>query len=223
HADVHKGALGGACANCHSTQAAFKDLGGTFDHSKTAFQLAGAPRAVACTGCHVGKTFKVAAFASCADCHRDPHRQTFGATCTTCHTSDSWRTKKVDHARTTFPLVGRHTAVNCAACHRQPPLRVKPAAATCASCHADVHRGAFRQDCKACHSESGFRKAPFDHMQTRFALTGKHAAAACASCHKTVAFSGLRTTCVSCHADVHQSALGTSCETCHTSSSFRVS
>ncbi len=237
HADVHKGALGTACANCHSAQVAFKDLGGRFDHSKAAFQLAGAHQTVACASCHVNKTFKVAKFATCTDCHRDPHRQAFGATCTACHTNDSWRTRKVDHVRTSFPLVGRHLSVDCAACHKQPAMKVKPVAATCASCHADVHRGAFRQDCKACHSESGFSKAPFDHAQTKFMLTGKHNGLACQQCHKTtgstanartvaartVDFRGLQTTCVSCHADVHQAQLGTACDTCHTSASFAVS
>ena len=53
-------------------------------------------------------------------------------------------------------------------------MKVKPKADTCASCHVDVHRGTFKQDCKACHSESGFSKAPFDHSSTRFELTGKH-------------------------------------------------
>ena len=235
HADVHKGALGNTCATCHSTQVAFKEFGVGFDHSKTAFALTGAHRALACASCHVNKVFKGVKFASCADCHRDPHRPAFGTTCTACHTSGTWRTKKVDHGRTAFPLIGRHASVDCAACHKQAVMKVKPKADTCATCHVDVHRGAFRQDCKACHSESGFKKAPFDHSQTKFPLTAKHAGLTCESCHKTlvrgaarpsstrvVDFGGLRTTCVSCHADVHQGTLGTACESCHTSTMFRV-
>jgi hypothetical protein len=113
-------------------------------------------------------------------------------------------------------------------------MKVKPKADTCASCHVDVHKGTFKQDCKACHSESGFGKAPFDHSQTTFVLTGKHSGLACEACHKSVTptgrgassrvadFRGLQTACVSCHADVHQAALGTACESCHTSTSFRV-
>jgi hypothetical protein len=237
HADVHKGSLGRNCASCHSTQVAFKSLGGQFDHSKAAFPLTGAHRTAACTACHVngqGGQFKGVKFASCTDCHREPHRQTFGATCTSCHSTDAWGTKKVDHRRTAFPLVGLHAAVECAACHKQPAMKVKPKADTCASCHVDVHRGSFKQDCKACHSEAGFGKAPFDHSQTTFVLDGKHEDLRCEACHKSVMlgaapaakrvadFRGLKTTCVSCHADVHQGSLGATCETCHTSASFHI-
>jgi hypothetical protein len=186
HTDVHKGALGRNCTSCHSTQAAFKELGGRFDHSKSAFPLAGAHRNVSCASCHVNKVFKGLKFSTCTDCHRSPHQQELAATCTACHASDTWRTRKFDHARTAFPLVGRHINVECASCHKQGALKAKPKADTCASCHVDVHKGTFRQDCKACHSESGFEKAPFDHSGTTFALTGKHTALACMACHKNV-------------------------------------
>lgn len=183
HTDVHKGSFGKNCASCHSAKGSFKNLGGQFDHTKAAFQLVGAHRSVPCASCHVAGTFKGVKFASCTDCHKDPHRQTFGVTCTACHTNESWRTRKVDHTRTAFQLVGRHVAADCAACHKQPAMKVKPRADTCAACHVDVHRGTFKQDCKSCHSESGFTKAPFDHTKTRFALTGKHEALACTACH----------------------------------------
>ncbi len=233
HADVHKGSLGRNCASCHSTKAAFKQLGGQFDHTRAAFQLVGAHRSVACTACHVNGQFKGIRFAACTDCHKDPHRQTFGATCTSCHTSETWRTKKVDHSRTAFPLSGRHVAVDCAACHRQSPMKVKARSDTCAVCHADIHRGAFKQDCKACHTESGFQKAPFDHSKTAFTLTGQHAALACARCHTTVVttnvpaakrvaeFRGLKSACAACHRDVHAGSLGAACESCHSSASFK--
>jgi hypothetical protein len=89
----------------------------------------------------------------------------------------------VDHARTAFPLAGKHAAVACAKCHTQPALDVKPRAETCAACHADPHKGVFRQDCASCHTESGFEKATFDHSTTRFPLVDKHAGLACAACH----------------------------------------
>jgi hypothetical protein len=117
---------------------------------------------------------------------------------------------------------------------------VKPRATTCAACHADVHRGTFKQDCKSCHSETGFEKAPFDHTTTAFALTGKHAAAPCAACHRNTGpparapaartpaarrvadFKGLKTACVACHSDVHAGDLGVACESCHSSQDFHV-
>jgi hypothetical protein len=236
HADVHKGRLGANCASCHTTRVAFKDVvaGGRFDHSKAAFPLVGAHTSVACASCHVNSVFKGLAFSSCTSCHKDPHNATNGPTCTACHTNTTWRTTKIDHSRTAFPLVGRHTTVACRLCHKQDALKVKPKADTCAACHVDVHRGTFKQDCKACHSENGFEKAPFDHTKTRFSLLGKHGGLQCAACHKGVVasartaasrvadFRGLATTCVSCHADVHRAELGSSCESCHTATSFTV-
>ena len=152
---------------------------------------------MACAACHVNNKFKGLKFAACTDCHRDPHRQAavtsvaarqrqaFEPTCTTCHTSDSWRTKKLNHnTQTAFPLNGRHAALDCVSCHKQPAMRVQPKADTCAVCHVDPHKGAFRQDCKACHNETSFKQAPFDHTKTLFALTGKHETVACGACHK---------------------------------------
>ena len=144
HADIHKGALGANCTSCHSTDTAFKNAGAQFDHAKAAFQLSGAHTKVACANCHANGVFKGVKFAACTDCHKDAHRASFGAVCTTCHTNTTWNTKKIDHAKTAFPLVAKHAAVDCAACHKQSATKVKPKADTCASCHADVHRGAFR-------------------------------------------------------------------------------
>jgi hypothetical protein len=187
HTDVHKGALGPACSSCHSASVAFKELGGRFDHSKSRFPLTGAHRTAACAACHRDRVFKGVRSESCTNCHADPHRERFGASCQSCHTTEVWRTTKVDHTRTSYPLLGRHARVACASCHKQPALRVHLKADTCAACHADPHRGTFRQDCKSCHSENGFEKAPFNHTTTAFALTGKHAAAPCAACHTQAA------------------------------------
>ena len=237
HDDVHKGRMGATCQTCHSTQGTFKNVSFTvpFNHVDAAFALTGAHRTAACEKCHVARVFKGIAFASCASCHKDPHRQAQGATCTACHTTDNWRSRRFDHTKTAFALTGAHQRVDCVSCHKQPAMRVALTSQTCATCHVDVHRGAFKQDCKACHNDTSFSKAPFDHSQTTFTLTGKHEPLACEACHKSVAnqpgfpaskhvadFRGLTTTCVSCHTDVHQGQLGTTCETCHTSSTFSV-
>jgi hypothetical protein len=235
HADGHKPTLGQDCASCHSIRVAFKDTGTRFDHSKAAFQLLGPHQAVACAKCHVNQVFRGLTFGTCSDCHRDPHRSAFGATCTTCHNAvDGWYTKKVDHARTAFPLIGRHADELCAACHKQGPLKVKLKAEVCSDCHTDVHKGTFKQDCKACHSETGFEKTPFDHAKTSFALTGKHSNVACTTCHQSMVlaglpaarrvadFRGLKTNCLSCHQDVHQGQLGIACESCHSPAGFKI-
>jgi hypothetical protein len=235
HADPHKPSLGTACLSCHSTARAFKDASTAFDHSKAAFALAGAHQRVACERCHVKQTFKGLKFASCADCHRTPHRQTLGDTCASCHAPDTWRTRKIDHARTGFTLKGSHVQLDCVKCHTKPPAQAHLKSAKCADCHADTHRGAFKQDCVACHTESRFGGAPFDHKTTAFPLDGKHAALTCVQCHKQAAttgaraataravdFKGLSTACSSCHTDPHRNQLGTRCEQCHASSTFKV-
>jgi hypothetical protein len=234
HADIHKPSLGSDCRACHSTAVPFRDARSRFDHSKAAFQLSGAHRSVACAKCHVNQVFKGLNFAHCAECHKSPHRQPMGSACTSCHTNDSWKTQRVDHARTAFPLRGRHTELACAKCHVRPPLQAALKFDRCATCHKDPHRGAFKQDCSSCHNETGFGRGTFDHAgATRFAITGAHTKLACAKCHKNVAgtsagparvieFRGLSPACAACHADVHKAELGKACETCHTPVSFRV-
>lgn len=248
HTDVHKPSLGANCATCHSTQAAFEAGASQFDHAKAAFQLTGAHARVACASCHVGDVFRGVKYANCTSCHKEPHQPSLGATCTACHTTDSWRTKTVSHGRTSFPLVGAHVKVACESCHTQPAVRVALKSDSCASCHADVHRGEFRQDCRSCHDETAWKGGRFDHATTSFLLKGKHAPLTCEACHRpgpapqgplatavagtrrsgsatsprVIDFRGLKTACVSCHTDVHQAELGTACETCHSDADFAV-
>jgi len=235
HADIHKPSLGSDCRACHTTTVPFKDARSRFDHSKAAFQLIGAHRTVACAKCHVNQVFKGVKFAQCTDCHKNPHRQSMGNACTSCHTNESWKTQRIDHAMTAFPLRGKHADVACVKCHTRPPLQAAVKFDRCTTCHQDPHRGAFKQDCSSCHNERGFGRGTFDHATgTKFPLTGAHTPLACAKCHKgasgtgagparVVEFRGLSTACASCHADVHKAELGKTCEACHTSVSFRVS
>ena len=235
HADTHKGSLGDRCERCHSTAVSFKEAVRGFDHGVTAYPLVGAHRTVACASCHLANKYKGVKFQSCMDCHRTPHPATMSTTCTTCHSNDTWRTRKFDHSQTNFPLIGKHVSADCASCHKAPATKVKPAAATCATCHADPHRGGFRQDCRACHTEASFKGAAFDHAKnTTFALADGHAGRECRACHTsvrttglavtamTVDFRGLKTACASCHADPHRADLGPGCETCHSARTFRV-
>ena len=190
HFDAHKGSLGPNCATCHGTSIKFAESRTRFDHNRTAFPLAGTHATVTCTSCHMTKTsYKIAGFASCATCHTDPHRERFGTTCSSCHTPQAWKTTRMDHSRTAFPLRGAHASLLCASCHVKPALQVKPRSDTCAACHTDPHRGVFKQDCASCHTETTFKDggaaAPgrFDHSSTRFPLVDAHATLACSSCH----------------------------------------
>ncbi|MCK6684659.1 MAG: hypothetical protein L6R30_19840, partial [Thermoanaerobaculia bacterium] len=231
HRDPHKGTLGASCVACHSTGVAFAAARKTFDHTKSEFPLSGAHARVACAKCHAEGKFKGLAFASCASCHEDPHRKAFGPDCASCHGTETFSTQKVDHAKTRFPLKGRHAQVTCVSCHVKPAMKVKPPSGKCSDCHKDPHGGTFRKDCAACHDERGFKGATIDHATTRFPLTGKHASTPCASCHKHAAgqartaarvFTGLASECSSCHQDVHKGALGPDCKRCHGTQTFRV-
>ena len=186
HTDAHKGSLGNKCETCHTTKTPFKDVRTGFDHTKAAFQLDGAHQRVACESCHKNQVFKGVAFARCNDCHTDPHTPKMTESCASCHTAASWRARRVDHARTKFPLLGKHQTTACAECHVRPALQVALRFDTCAACHQDPHRGSFKQECKSCHNEQSFAKAPFDHATTAFPLTGRHAPATCVACHKNL-------------------------------------
>lgn len=233
HRDVHKGAFGSACTNCHSARTRFKEISGTFDHRKAAFQLTGSHTTVACAKCHVNNVLKGIKFASCASCHRTPHNAGFATTCTSCHRTAGWSTRTVDHDRTDFPLRGRHTAVACDACHRRsaagPRLAsFKQTARTCASCHRDAHLGQLTSRCQTCHNDTSFAVRSFRHAGSDAAVfsAGRHARAACQACHKRVtgrfpagAGTAIKFTvdgrCTACHKDVHRGSLGPNCVKCH--------
>ena len=233
HADVHKGTLGPDCARCHSTVVPFKQARGQFDHRRASFALTGAHKAVACEKCHVGGVFRGLAFDSCAACHKTPHRSVLGPSCTTCHVTDQWKTRLLDHARTRFALVGQHAHVTCERCHTTGPT--KPLAfERCSSCHVNVHRDSVKDDCRACHTETTFRGGKFDHTaRTSFALVGRHEGLACRKCHTSVSgqdvplpakvadFGGLTADCVSCHKDQHKGEYGRACDACHKTMTFK--
>jgi hypothetical protein len=247
HADPHGGQFGSAtCQSCHG-QEAWKPA--RFDHSKTAYPLTGLHAAVACDKCHPSvkgpggesRKFKGIAFASCTSCHDDPHQGKLGATCTQCHTTSGWRrydAKAFDHARTAYPLAGRHAAVACDKCHAPGrPLRFKHD--QCTDCHADTHRGQFirRADkgrCDACHSVTGFSPAsygPDEHRASTYPLVGAHLAIPCDACHRRDAqrlmrFRFASTRCLDCHKDPHNGELDryaprAGCESCHKVDSWR--
>lgn len=109
--------------------------------------------------------------------------------------------KSFQHAKTGWPLVGKHAGVECATCHearrvkepailalmkRYPDMKTMlgvPKA--CETCHFDEHRGQLKAKCESCHKETGWKPAPgFNHAATNYPLKGKHAAVACNKCHE---------------------------------------
>jgi len=250
------------CTACHDALHFAPPAFELAQHARTRFPLDGAHQAVACQACHTeqrtydGRTAPARVFhgtpAACRDCHADAHAGAFDrdgapADCARCHDASSFARTRApfDHARETgFALTGAHQRAACATCHvpsAQPGLegrtfgRIDGARRTgdCASCHADVHAGAFarpeqparvagREGCARCHTTESFRVAPadFDHgAWTGYALEGAHARADCTVCHvpgpasgarrlgrTAVAAPAARAACTSCHLDVHRGA-----------------
>jgi len=228
---LHPAAASADCRTCHGEHRGRQaDLLGldreVFEHARTAFPLEGGHVGVACAACHaVGKRFREAPSA-CADCHgdADPHRGGMGSDCAKCHDVGGWQQARFDHAKTRFPLAGRHAEVRCAVCH--PGERYQDTPQDCNACHRtdDVHQGRFGAACGDCHQPDGWAEARFDHARdTRFPLRGRHAEANCAACHGEGPPRALATDCLSCHRtdDVHEGRHGARCGDCHGESAWK--
>lgn len=237
HRDAHKGAYGNACTKCHSPRTTFKEISGDFDHSKARFRLTGAHTTTACAKCHVNNVLKGLTFSTCAGCHRNPHPSSFSPTCTSCHTTSVWRTSKVDHSRTNFPLRGRHARIDCSACHKRSAgeeragarlAAFRNASRTCASCHRDTHLGQVGNQCERCHGETSFAVSGYRHtgLSASVFSAGRHGRARCSACHKrttgvfplgrgTAVRFDVDSRCTTCHKDVHRGSLGSNCLRCH--------
>jgi len=133
-----------------------------FDHRQTGFPLQGRHGHLACESCHtarnvrepaalarggvnLGRTF-LGLSRACASCHADPHRGQFSPRgCADCHGEERWKPPaRFDHARTEFPLTGRHEQVACARCH---PAKHRPLI----HFNTDRQRAATEPTSLACH------------------------------------------------------------------------
>ena len=264
HKDPHAGRLGADCARCHTTSDFRSARHDAVDHDRTAYPLRGRHRAVSCERCHApGRGLRVPGYERCETCHRDVHigqlaAAAGGGACSDCHSVEGFLPARFgpgEHERGRFPLAGAHRAVPCSQCHRParaselpPPyrratadavVRFRFAASACAACHRDPHAGtldrhAGEQGCRACHDETTWAQARFDHARTRFALLGRHAVVPCAGCHPkgadgVPALAGRPLDCAGCHRDPHAGQLARAsaqgpvadCARCHTVDAFR--
>jgi hypothetical protein len=213
-----------SCAECHKEhfgrdfEVVRLDVA-TFDHARTGYRLETGHTRVECRACHRAERIESADVqdwtrahgnaeatylglgTACITCHGtdDPHGGQFGQRkCDACHSAGEWNSPvRFDHARTSYPLTGRHRDVECGACH--PTERANGAsrvrydgvpATGCNACHTDPHGGAMNNACASCHETGGWKRVSratvenrFDHTRTRFPLRGRHAEAACADCH----------------------------------------
>lgn len=241
HTDEHRAQFSEDCLTCHTMEGWKPAV--DFAHDKARYALEGRHAQVACEGCHLKETddtgdtfarYRPVSFAACSDCHSDEHKGQFDPpTCTACHDLNGFKPTRFDHEDSRFALVGKHQPVDCKACHRpvveadgDTTVTYRPLPfARCADCHADVHKGQFKEDCVACHSETGWQKSPVDHEQTRFPLRGKHRTVACTGCHgpgpdtaagAVALFRGLAFgKCGDCHTDTHAGQFAQDCADCH--------
>lgn len=221
---------GKTCADCHSDHKgrSYPLIRWTpppgFDHAPTGFTLDGAHASLDCGDCHKRQPRYMGLRTECTSCHEDPHGKQLGNTCTKCHTTTSFSPPvRFDHAKTKFPLEGRHATVTCAQCHPARPDG-KPKYdglkfGRCADCHSDPHQGrTFLSDCSSCHEVAGWEKVrglPPAHQPSGWPLVGKHEQVACADCHGVGLARAVETACASCHADPHQGRFGADCAKCH--------
>jgi len=256
HQDRHAGRLGPDCLQCHN-YTDWKTLSLVkFDHSGTRYPLTGLHAQVACERCHTPGPDQAGpdqppldkqpryiglAFGLCTDCHSDPHRGSFPRTCQSCHSTNGWNrivtpglNRAFDHAKTKFPLLGKHAEVDCVQCHTKGDFKKALVFQKCSDCHQpDPHRGQFSQradgsECSYCHNVDGFKPSTFglkEHGETAYPLQGKHASLQCGQCHfpkgKNAIFKIKFRYCTDCHSDEHEGQFTAAphfnrCENCHT-------
>jgi hypothetical protein len=213
HQDPHAGRFGAACAKCHQTTKWAQMNESTFNHDETRYPLRGRHALVACANCHdETRAFgPKPRFDRCDACHRDVHAGAGTlagkpADCAACHDVGTFTQSTFTaamHAKSAYPLVGKHRDVACSSCHLRKPAGIAAASLgdagvwlhpkheACADCHGSPHGAQLAGNAKAlacvsCHDLDAWKPARFtiaDHAKSAFALTGAHLNAACRACH----------------------------------------
>jgi len=224
--DVHNGANGELCADCH-TENDWNKI--TFNHDiDTEFKLRAAHKKASCNSCHKDTDFDKAIKSSCVSCHKfnDVHAGKNGSDCQQCHVETQWKKVSFSHTKNTdFKLEGKHADLLCESCHRgeiDDPLESQ-----CISCHKldDVHKQQQGTKCESCHNPEGWQdEVRFNHELTSFPLLGMHALASCQSCHLTREYIDTKSECIDCHDpdSGHGAALGKECGNCHNPNDWKL-
>jgi hypothetical protein len=269
---LHAGVAAKNCASCHpdhggrdfSLVAWDEGSAAKFDHKRAGFTLEGKHAQLECAQCHkpalqkspaaplVKKKDRTQSWmglqAACVDCHTDVHRGQLGRECASCHGQSAWKPAPgFDHAKSHYPLTGKHATVECLKCHAAPQVvkandaRGQPLPewkplpfADCVSCHKDPHAGRFVGACAKCHSTSDWHsisRTGFDHDATRYPLRGKHALVACEKCHDPKVPGSQKprfALCTDCHRDAHAGTAtlagkAVDCVACHDLRGFKPS
>ncbi len=173
--DVHRGAAGPRCADCHQAVAFEQPVASS--HAASPERLGGAHDRVPCTTCHGdGRRFRgpgrpwraLRGMANlCVACHQrdDIHHNGLGPRCGDCHTQQSFAGARFHHEMVGCALRGVHRVLPCVDCHRAGDyVGLSP---LCISCHRD---DAMRA------AAAGI--SPELHVQQT----------ACTHCHNTITF-----------------------------------
>lgn len=241
HKDPHDNRFGAKCLSCHD-ESNWNDVRlNAFDHSTTRYPLRGAHATVKCADCHRGSPpkYKGLEFASCTNCHKDPHLGKLGLSCENCHSEADWHKIVLKSGAHPWLNLGNgHAKTVCGKCHDRGNLRAPSRGSACVGCHAPVHEADFGKRCENCHFSILWLGLPAKiglaaHVKTSYPLVGKHDDVPCASCHKPALAENLRyralkfDRCSRCHSDVHESRFQQrdqgECRLCHNESGFRPS
>ncbi len=256
-----------ACAKCHPEHMGvggqlIRWPGGSpeaFVHTNAGWALTGRHANAQCRDCHKAElhddgNLPEASYlglpTACQPCHKkdDPHRSQFGAkACDTCHTTAKWKPLTgFDHAKTKFPLKGKHGPVKCEKCHEKGAYA--GVETTCLSCHKTPHwqasgpapsgpvRGAsgahidpapteFGDKCEHCHTENAWNDLKYATAEhKKFPLDGGHLKPKCTDCHGAKAAVPPAKDCYGCHHDddAHKGQFGRKCEGCHQAAGWKL-
>src|SRR3989304_7168163 len=113
---------------------------------------------------------------ACIKCHTDHKGKGFKIV--------SLEKEKFDHGKTDYPLVDKHSKVECNKCHKKgdPYAGISQ---ECLSCHKDPNKDKLGKDCERCHNIKGWKDlVKFNHERdSKYPLTGKHIEVKCEKCH----------------------------------------
>jgi hypothetical protein len=212
-ATCHDAPHGGwtSCGSCHSTVAwrLFKPV------PSGHLSLKGGHSKLVCLDCHTKAKTPVPP-RQCVDCHGTNHGGL--RNCQDCHDpARGWKPDPNFNHDSFFKLVGAHTRLQCAQCHKNGKFAGTPR--VCVGCHGKQHGGLT--DCASCHTRYSFEPSTFRHSSV-FPLTGQHAKLACSRCHPNKQFArvigGGSHRCVACHGVQHGGLR--ECANCHTTRGF---
>jgi hypothetical protein len=237
-----------------------------FDHGSTGYALEGGHAGIDCRRCHRPQFLRADASrrarpeesflgltTACVGCHQDVHMPSRGRECERCHAVQDWSEPlpgaRFVGAAAEAGLIGLRNCVPahagrdvCRTCHPSGARAGGLPNGACEDCHADAHRGQFkdRRDggrCEACHDVLGFDSVLFgvaEHRDTAFPLEGAHRAVSCRACHKRESVDGVEMLrfdiearrCADCHTNppaghIVEIADRFTCSDCHAVASWQ--